>query len=80
MKSTERRLVRLEKRARREIEVPRVDFFIGTVEEVEARRKEVSGQNIILISPSPRVGETMDEARAITGMEPWHVDGWDTPR
>ena len=80
MKSTERRLVRLEKRARREIDVPRVEFFIGTAEEVEARRKEVLGQNVILISPSPRVGETMDEARAIIGMEPWHVDGWDTPR
>ncbi len=74
MKSTERRLVRLEKRARREIEVPRVEFFVGTVEEVEARRKEVSGQNIILISPSPRVGETMDEARISAGMKTWSME------
>ena len=71
---------RLEKRARRETEVPRVEFFAGTVEEVEARRKEVLGQNIILISPSPRVGETMNEARVVAGMERWAVKGWDNPR
>jgi hypothetical protein len=73
MKMTKRRLERLEKRARREIDVPRVEFFVGTVEEVEARRKKVSGQNVILISPSPREGETMNEARVAEGMEPWPV-------
>ena len=76
MKRTERRLVRLEKRVRRETEIPRVEFLIGTVEEVEARRKEVVGQNVILVSPSPRVGETMNDARISSGMEPWPVKGW----
>ena len=30
--------------------------------------------------PSPRVGETMNEARVAEGMKPWRVEGWDKPR
>ena len=42
--------------------------------------REVLGQNVILLSPSPRVGETMNEARVAEGMERWDVQGWDNPR
>ena len=80
MKKNERRLEKLEKRVRIKSDVPRVEFFDGTVKEVEARRLEVKGQNIILISPSPRVGETMNEARISAGLEQWSVEGWDVSR
>jgi hypothetical protein len=80
MKMTKRRLEKLEKRVQIKTDVPRVEFFDGTVKEVEARRDEVEGQNVILISPSPRVGETMNEARISAGLEQWLVKGWDEPR
>ena len=80
MKKNERRLEKLEKRVRIKTDVPRVEFFDGTVKEVEARRKEVERQNIILISPSPRVGETMNEARISAGLEQWSVEGWGVSR
>ena len=64
----------------RETDVSRVEFFDGTVEEAEVRRKEVLGQNVILISPSPRLGETMNETRISAGMKPWGIAGWDGAR
>ena len=81
MGALNRRLTKLEKASLdTEAAIPRIVFLDGTRKEVEARMDELEDKLTIVVTPSPHIGETMNEARASSGLKPLDIPGWDAPR